>query len=92
MVDSWSAWVTITPLPFETARLAEQPGQRRRVREERDWVLFAFLTTEANAVARPVHENAMPFIIVDAKEQNKWLAEEKLAFCCQDLCLAIICK
>jgi putative SOS response-associated peptidase YedK len=45
--------------PWRGERLAEQPGQKRSVRQERDWKLFAFLTTEANEVVRPVHSKAM---------------------------------
>ncbi len=59
--------------PWKGERLAEQPGQKRRVREQRDWNLFSFLTTEANDIVRPVHEKAMPVILVDPKEQAEWL-------------------
>jgi len=59
--------------PWKGERLAEQPGQKRRVREQRDWKLFSFLTTEANDIVRPVHEKAMPVILVDPKEQGEWL-------------------
>ncbi len=59
--------------PWKGARLAEQPGQKRRVREERDWQLFSFLTTDANDVVRPVHEKAMPAILIDPKEHAEWL-------------------
>ena len=54
-------------------RLAEQPGQKRRAREDRDWKLFSFLTTDANDIVRPVHEKAMPVILIDPAEQNEWL-------------------
>ena len=54
-------------------RLAEQPGQKRRAREVRDWTLFAFLTTEANDIVRPVHEKAMPVILIEPAEQAEWL-------------------
>jgi putative SOS response-associated peptidase YedK len=66
--------------PWKGARLAEQPGQKRRSREERDWKLFSFLTTDANDVVRPVHEKAMPAILIDPKEQTEWLdgGEESL--------------
>jgi len=59
--------------PWRGERLAEQPGQKRRAREERDWMLFSFLTTEANDIVRPVHEKAMPVILTDPAEQNEWL-------------------
>ena len=55
-------------------RLAEVPGKKRREREERDWTLFAFLTTDANDVVRPVHDKASPVIIVDPNDQTDWLA------------------
>lgn len=66
--------------PWKGERLAEQPGQKRRVREARDWKLFSFLTTDANGIVRPIHEKAMPVILVDPKEQNEWLnaGEESL--------------
>ena len=59
--------------PWHGERLAEQPGQKRRAREERDWTLFSFLTTEANDVVRPEHEKAMPVILIDPDEQAEWL-------------------
>ncbi len=59
--------------PWRGERLAEQPGQKRRAREERDWTLFAFLTTEPNDVVRPVHDKAMPVILADPAEQKEWL-------------------
>ena len=40
---------------------------------EGDWTLFSFLTTEANDVVRPVHEKAMPVILIDPAEQSEWL-------------------
>jgi len=60
--------------PWRGERLAEQPGQKRRAREERDWHLFSFLTTEANDIVRPVHEKAMPVILTDPAEQAEWMA------------------
>jgi putative SOS response-associated peptidase YedK len=66
--------------PWKGERLAEQPGQTRRAREERDWKLFSFLTTYANDVVRPIHPKAMPAILSDPKEQTEWLngGEESL--------------
>jgi putative SOS response-associated peptidase YedK len=60
--------------PWNGPRLVAQPGQKRRVREERDWKLFAFLTTDANDVVRPIHPKAMPAILIDPKEQTEWLS------------------
>ena len=58
---------------WQGERLAEQPGQKRRAREAREWKLFSFLTTEPNDVVRPVHDKAMPVILVDPTEQSEWL-------------------
>jgi putative SOS response-associated peptidase YedK len=60
--------------PWRGARLADQPGEKRRVREERDWMLYAFLTTDANDIVRPIHEKAMPVILIDPSEQAEWLS------------------
>jgi putative SOS response-associated peptidase YedK len=66
--------------PWQGERLAEQPGQKRRTRERRVWQLYAFLTTEANDVVRPVHPKAMPVLLVDPAEQAEWMmgGEESL--------------
>ena len=61
----WQSWRGL--------RLAEQPGKRRREREERNWSLFAFLTTDANDVVRPVHEHASPAILIEPADQAEWL-------------------
>lgn len=66
--------------PWDGERLAEQPGQKRRAREQRSWELFAFLTTEANDVVRPVHEKAMPVILIEPAEQAEWLAGGAASF------------
>lgn len=60
--------------PWEGARLAEQPGQKRRSRQHGHWKLFAFLTTEPNDIVRPIHPKAMPVIIIDPNEQQEWLS------------------
>ena len=59
--------------PWQGERLVEQSGQKRRVRQNSSWQLFAFLTTEANDVVRPIHEKAMPVILIDPNEQSEWL-------------------
>lgn len=60
--------------PWHGERLAEQAGKSRRARQEGDWELFAFLTTEANEVVRPLHEKAMPAILYEPKDCSEWLA------------------
>lgn len=61
-------------------RLAEQPGKTRREKEERDWALFAFLTTDANDVVRPIHDKASPVILIEPSEQSLWLAGGEQSF------------
>src|SRR5580693_7836143 len=39
--------VALTPLAAAWGWVAEQPGQKRRARERRDWTLYSFLTTDA---------------------------------------------
>lgn len=69
--------------PWQGERLAEQAGQTRRVRESRDWRLYAFLTTEANDVVRPIHEKAMPVILTKPDEQREWLGGGIDSLCLQ---------
>lgn len=54
-------------------RLKAQSGKKRRAREHDDWLLYAFLTTEANSVVVPVHPDAMPVVLTDPDECNEWL-------------------
>lgn len=68
----WQAW--------HGPRLAEQPGQKRRAKEDHDWILFAFLTTDANDVVRPVHDKASPVILLDSAKQAEWLAGGEQSF------------
>ena len=57
----------------EASALPNSRDKNAASREERDWKLFSFLTTDANDVVRPVHEKAMPVILIDPAEQNEWL-------------------
>ncbi len=67
--------------PWHGARLKPVPGKTRRARQEDDWELYAFLTTEANDIVRPVHEKAMPVILTKPDEWEAWLGggEDSLA-------------
>lgn len=40
---------------------------------EGEHLLYAFLTTEANAVVKPVHPKAMPVILRSAEEIDRWM-------------------
>lgn len=55
-------------------RLKSQPGKTRRKREHDGWLLYAFLTTEANDVVALVHPDAMPVILTEADECREWLS------------------
>lgn len=46
-------------------------GERKKERGEHR--LFAFLTTEANEVVRPVHGQAMPVLLTEPEEFEAWL-------------------
>ena len=72
--------------PWQGERLTEQPGQKRRVRTQGDWKLYSFLTTDANDVVKPVHEKAMPVILIDPKEQAEWLNGGEASFYLQRPC------
>lgn len=54
-------------------RLKTQEGKKRRSREHDDWLLYAFLTTEANNVVSPIHPDAMPVVLTDPGECLEWL-------------------
>lgn len=69
--------------PWKGERLAEVPGKKRRARVEGDWELYAFLTTEANDVVRPVHEKAMPVILTEPSEWREWLGGGELSLTLQ---------
>lgn len=61
-------------------RLKVQPDAKRRKREPDDWLLYSFLTTEANGVVGPIHPDAMPVILTDPADCLEWLGggEESL--------------
>lgn len=44
----------------------------RNPREE-DHQLYAFLTTEPNAIVKPIHPKAMPVILTNKDEVEMWL-------------------
>lgn len=62
-------------MTWSRERLKDQSGQTRRKREADDWLLYAFLTTEANTTVAPVHPGAMPVILTDPAECKDWLAD-----------------
>ena len=55
-------------------RLMPQPLKKRRVPTPGNWMLFSFLTTEANSIVAPVHPDAMPAVLTDPEDCLEWLA------------------
>lgn len=60
--------------PWTGERLKEVFGKKRRQRQVDDWELYAFLTTEPNAVVAPIHPKAMPVILTSPKECAQWMS------------------
>ncbi|MEO9969969.1 MAG: SOS response-associated peptidase family protein [Hyphomonadaceae bacterium] len=55
-------------------RLVAVDGKSRRQRAHGDHDLFAFLTTEPNALIGPIHPKAMPVILTEQDEILEWLS------------------
>lgn len=67
--------------PWEgDTRLVHVEGKARRQRAPAKLQLFAFLTTEPNAIVKPIHPKAMPVIFTEPAEIVEWMAggEESL--------------
>ncbi len=59
-----------------------RPWTGVRGKEQGDHLLYGFLTTEPNAVVRPIHAKAMPVMLTTPEEWDVWLrapADEALA-------------
>lgn len=74
VIDEEVAFFAGVCMTWSGERLKSQPGQARRKREADDWLLYAFLTTEANSTVAPVHPDAMPVILTDPGECKDWLS------------------
>lgn len=48
-------------------------GFRKAAPVEGEHFLFSFLTTDANAVVKPIHAKAMPVILTAEDEREAWL-------------------
>ena len=59
--------------PWNGERLKEIEGKKRRARQVANWELFAFMTTEPNPTVAAIHPKAMPVIITEADEAQRWL-------------------
>lgn len=61
--------------PWEgDTRLVTVEGKARRQRAHAKLDLYAFLTTEPNAVVKPIHPKAMPVILTEPEELREWMA------------------
>jgi putative SOS response-associated peptidase YedK len=79
-VTHWFALNEERP-PFAFAGIW-RPWTGTRKGEEGEHLLYAFLTTDANAVVKPIHAKAMPAILTTSEEYDVWLrapADEALA-------------
>ncbi len=70
-------WFALGPArpPFAFAGLW-RPWTGRRKGEDGEHALFAFLTTDANDLVRPVHARAMPVVLTEPAEWDAWLTAE----------------
>lgn len=59
--------------PWTGERLKSVEGKKRRERQTDDWRLYAFLTTEPNAVVKPIHPKAMPVILTSIEDCKTWM-------------------
>ncbi len=69
----WFALDETRPLAFFAGLWTRWAGVRKVKEGPVSTDLFGFLTTEPNAVVRPVHPKAMPVILTTAEECEVWL-------------------
>jgi putative SOS response-associated peptidase YedK len=67
----WRPWTGARGTKAERRAAAEETGS-----EEREHLLFSFLTTEANGVVRPIHAKAMPVVLTTPDQFDTWLSAE----------------
>ena len=70
----WFAIDETQPLFFFAGVWTRWHDKRKAKEEPAEHDIFAFLTTEANAVVAPIHPKAMPVILTDADEIETWLS------------------
>ena len=68
-----STWFAVTETPVAAFAGIWRPWHGVRRHRQADWELFAFLTTAANGLVRPVHPQAMPAILAKPEEMALWL-------------------
>jgi len=53
-----------------------RPWTGERKKEQGEHLLYSFLTTEPNAVVKPIHAKAMPVMLTTAAEFDRWLSAD----------------
>jgi putative SOS response-associated peptidase YedK len=71
--DIWFAFDESRPLTFFAGTWTRWKSVRKVKEGETENDLFAFLTTEPNAVVAPIHPKAMPVILTTRQEVEQWL-------------------
>lgn len=75
--NAWFAASEDEPLCFFAGIWVPQWESVRKIKEGMIKVdLFAFLTTDPNAIVRPIHDKAMPVILRNSDEIETWLTAE----------------
>lgn len=69
----WFALGKDRPLAFFAGLWTRWHGVRRVKDGPGDFELYGFLTTEPNAIVRPIHPKAMPAILTTQEEIETWL-------------------
>ena len=69
----WFAFDESRPLAFFAGIWTRWKSVRKVKEGETENDLFAFLTTEPNAVVAPIHPKAMPVILTTGDEVEPWL-------------------
>jgi putative SOS response-associated peptidase YedK len=77
-VPAWLALNKDRPLFFFAGIWRPWKGVRSTKADpvEGEHVLFSFLTTDANAVAAPIHEKAMPVCLLTEQDRETWMQGE----------------
>lgn len=74
----WFAINEAEPLAFFAGVWTEWSGTRGSMKNPREGQheLFAFLTTEPNAVVKPIHPKAMPVLLTTKEEVDVWMSAQ----------------
>ena len=72
----WFAVNEAEPLAFFAGVWTDWHGVRGSMKNPRDGEheLFAFLTTEPNAIVKPIHPKAMPVVLTTKEEVEVWMS------------------